>query len=452
MRFIRASLTGTVVSVLGLAVLVWGVWSLSLALEAAGTVGPRVSVGERAVAVATAVIVHGEDFPQISTFGRVVSTRGITLASEPGGRAVHVAEAARAGMAVARGSTLLEVDALPQQSSLDRARALLAEAQADHRAASQAVDLAVAELETARAEHALRQTIEERQASLARRGVVPPSALDEAALAVLASGKALTLRTHGLRAAEIALPRAALAVDRARLAVEDAERALAQTVLRAPFDGVLVRFDAAEGDLLKPGEPFGRLIDPTALEVVFSVTEAQFDRLLGASGLPAGRRAWVLPDAGRSAPWRDEDESVPPRRLPATVVRAGAVVPEGRTGRELVARLDDPRPSLRPGDFVGIEIDEPVLHGVARVPGSAVTEDGRMLLVGPEDRLVEHRVRILRRDGDGLVIDGVGDGARYVLTRRRHLGTGVLVAPYDAGDAAVPVGDAAVSGTATGRG
>jgi multidrug efflux pump subunit AcrA (membrane-fusion protein) len=177
----------------------------------------------------------------------------------------------------------------------------------------------------------------------------------------------------------------------------------------------------APGARRAANEPFGTLIDPTRLEVALHLTAAQFARLQAPDGSLPTLPVTVLPGAGRMAPGTE------PVTLAATLDRPAAEVAEGRTGREVFARLDAPTTLLRPGDFVGVLLHEPVLRAVARLPASAVSETGHVLLVGAGDRLQEQAVRILRREGDSVVVADLPDGARYVTVRRPSLGTGVLI-------------------------
>ncbi len=74
-------------------------------------------------------------------------------------------------------------------------------------------------------------------------------------------------------------------------------------------------------------------------------------------------------------------------------------------------------------------IQEPALYGVAVIPSQAATDDGRILLVGSDNRLTEAKANILRRQDSELVVNGVPFGARYVSKRLPYLAAGVKVEP-----------------------
>ncbi|MBT6275898.1 MAG: hypothetical protein HOI95_17405 [Chromatiales bacterium] len=108
----------------------------------------------------------------------------------------------------------------------------------------------------------------------------------------------------------------------------------------------------------------------------------------------------------------------------------GASNKVGESGRLMFARLRLSRDTvLRPGDFIKAEIAEPPLSDVAVIPATAATEDGRLLVVGNDNRLTEVAARVLRRDGGQLVVTDVPFGKHYVTQRQPQLGRGVKVAP-----------------------
>ncbi|MEM7523879.1 MAG: HlyD family efflux transporter periplasmic adaptor subunit, partial [Pseudomonadota bacterium] len=188
---------------------------------------------------------------------------------------------------------------------------------------------------------------------------------------------------------------------------------------RADFGGLLSDVTASLGALVSPNERLGLLIDPTALEAVFRVTNAQYARLLDDRGALRPIRLVVTLDL--------DDR---PLRLPGVIERASAVIGEGETGRQIYARLELEAGSvLRPGDFVAVEIEEPALTDVATLPAAAVTEAGQLLVLDETDRLRSADVRILRRQGDEVIVADAPEGVRYVASRAPQLGAGVKVRP-----------------------
>jgi hypothetical protein len=119
-----------------------------------------------------------------------------------------------------------------------------------------------------------------------------------------------------------------------------------------------------------------------------------------------------------------------------TLSRAGAAVGDGQTGRQLFATLGS-APGFRPGDFVTVQIEEPPLENVARLPASALNAANEVLVIAEEDRLEVVPVDLLRRQGDDVLIRARGlQGREVVAERTPLLGAGIKVRPLrDAGQA-----------------
>jgi hypothetical protein len=216
---------------------------------------------------------------------------------------------------------------------------------------------------------------------------------------------------------------AVIAVTRARIGLAEAERILGDTVIRAEFGG---RLDGVApvvvGGQVTGNEVLGRVIDPSALEVRFRLSTAQFARLLDAAGA-------VIP-----APVSVRLE-VAGAEIAATgrILRAGASGAEAGGGRVVHAALDGAA-GLRPGDFVTVAVEEPALEGVADLPATAVDAAGRVLALGAEDRLEEVAVEVLRRQGDRVIVaPGALAGREVVAERSPLLGAGIKVRPVRAG-------------------
>ena len=94
-----------------------------------------------------------------------------------------------------------------------------------------------------------------------------------------------------------------------------------------------------------------------------------------------------------------------------------------------MARIDEPK-GFRPGDFVAVNISEPVLERVAVIPAAALGADGTVLVVGEDDRLSSFPVELLRRQGDNVIVRARGlDGMSIVTERSPALGEGIRVRP-----------------------
>ncbi|MEL6679472.1 MAG: HlyD family efflux transporter periplasmic adaptor subunit, partial [Pseudomonadota bacterium] len=379
---------------------------------------------ERTYAVNVADLVLEEAVPVITGYGTVASSRLLELRTGAAGELIELAPDFRDGGAVSAGSLLFQIDPVDARLARDRARTQLVEAEADLTEATTALELAREDARVAVAQRELRAQALARQEDLRGRGVGTDAAVETAALSLAAADQTVVGRRQALLSAEGTLARRGIAVDRARIALEEAERTVANTTARAPFDGLLSEVDAVLGRRVSNNERLGLLIDPASLEVSFLVTNAQFARLLDPQLRLRQMPVTVTLELGDI-----------PFRTSATLVRAGAQVGEGQTGRLLYARLDPAAAGItRPGDFVTVEITEPPLADVARIPATAASADGRVLVLADGNRLEERRAEILRRQGDEIIVSGLSDGLTYVTERQPQLGAGLAVTPVRADD------------------
>ncbi|WP_029008402.1 efflux RND transporter periplasmic adaptor subunit [Azospirillum halopraeferens] len=159
--------------------------------------------------------------------GRTEASRSVELRAEVRGR-VEAVPVPR-GAAVTQGDVLVRLAVNDREAQLDQARALLEQRRIEHRAA-----------------------------------------------------RSLNTRGHNT---DIQLAQAAAALEAAQAAVRKAEVDLANTVIRAPFDGVLDRRPVELGDFLDTGNPVATVVDLDPVRVVGFASERQVGNLrAGGSG------------------------------------------------------------------------------------------------------------------------------------------------------------------------
>ncbi|MGG7644836.1 efflux RND transporter periplasmic adaptor subunit [Rhodovulum sp. YNF3179] len=428
MRFLRRSLVGLFLAGLTLGLLALAGQGVMTALQERWSEAPPERPARERVFAVNVIPVVGTDIrPVMTAFGEIRSRRTLDLRAAVGGPVVELAADFEEGGSVAAGQLLLRIDPADAQSALDVARTDLSEAEAELRDAVRALALARDELRAAADQARLRDQALARQRDLLGRGVGTEAAVETAELAASAAEQAVLAKRQAIAQAEARVDQARNAVARREIGQAEAERRLADTELRAEFAGTLSDVAVVEGGLVAANERVARLIDPRALEVSFRVSTSQYARLLD--------------DTGRLRP-------VPVRvKLDnfgidlvahGQVSRAGAAVGEGQTGRLIFATLDGKTAiGFRPGDFVAVEIEEPELPNVAVLPATAVDAAGTVLVLGEDDRLLERRVEILRKQRNDVIVRAPDlHGAEVVAERTPLIGAGIRVRPVRAGDRA----------------
>ena len=246
--------------------------------------------------------------------GYVVARRQATVSAKITGRVAEVL--IEEGQKVSAGDIIARLDDSMTRAALEQARAQLAQA--------------LASLEAARIALADARPIYERNVKQHAAGVISTQAFEDARAAY-----------HAVEA-DLAVKERAVDVARANLAI--AERNQEDTIVRAPFDGIVTVKAAQPGEIVSPvsaGGGFTRtgictIVDMSSLEVEVDVSENFINRVQ--PGQPAVIRLNAYPD------WEIPAEviAVVPTadRARATVkVRVGFKERDGRILPEMGARV-----------------------------------------------------------------------------------------------------------------
>lgn len=274
------------------------------------------------------------------------------------------------GEAVREGQPLARIDPLQQQQSLRVAEAALAAAQAQESVARQAA---------------------ERAAAMLARGVGTRAARD---------------------AADETLASAVTAVEQAETEVSVARRAVSDTLLLAPFDGVVTAREADPGQIIGPAQPVLRLARVDTLRAVFQTPD--HPRLADALGV----RVTLHPI------------DYPQVEMTAHVTEIAPLIDPLTGSVEVRAVIDNPEAAdLSLGAPVRGQMAFTAGHGIW-VPAAALMRKGdqpAVWVVDTEDRVNLRPVTIDRYDTAGVCVSGglepgeivVAAGAQLVYPGRR---------------------------------
>ncbi|KIN77752.1 efflux RND transporter periplasmic adaptor subunit [Sulfitobacter mediterraneus] len=422
MRFLRQSMIGLFLAALTFGLLAYAVSLVGGALrERLADEAKAPPARERVFAVNVQMAQAQDVTPVLQSFGEVQSRRLLELRAAGSGRVIGLAEGFEDGGTVVAGQELVQLDPADAQSAVDRASNDLSDAEAAVRDADRNLALARDELAAAEDQASLRERALIRQQDLAERGVGTTAATETAELAVSAAQQAVLSRRQALAQGQTRVDQAATGLARSRIALAEARRRLEDTTLTAPFDGTLSSTNVVVGRLVSANERLAELIDPDDLEVSFRLSTAQFARLLDdQGGLIRADVDVILDVAGVDLTAKGR------------ISRAAAAAGEGSTGRLIFAALGS-APGFKPGDFVTVQVREPELPGVVRLPASAVDAGGEVLVLNAEDRLEAVQVTVLRNQGDDVLVRGPILGREVVEARSPLLGAGIAVKPLRRG-------------------
>ena len=315
--------------------------------------------------------------------GIVEPLRTTKLAAEVAGRVVEVSPRLEVGERFAEGDLLVRLEDADYKDAVIQAEASLADA------------LALLVTEKARAEQARRDW-----EKLGNKE--PPTDL--------------VLRQPQLASAEARVSAATGALDKAR-------RDLERTRILAPFAGRLSVKQTELGSYLAPGSPVAELTSTGAhrVRLPISVEDLAF--------LPKGADHAEIPvtleadAAGQRHAWEGK------------ILRTEGEVERGTRSVYLVAEAVEKGAGdlLQPGLFVRASIVGVTLDEVFRVPRSAFLDRDRLLLIDAENRLRFREVKIVRADGNDLLVSaGLAKGDRICRTTLAAPVEGMEVRPVTA--------------------
>lgn len=317
--------------------------------------------------------------------GTVKARRRAQLAPEVGGRILSITH--REGERVKAGEILMRLDASLNEAQVTLSRRELQAVEAQREEACLAVERSRREL--ARLSH------------LAKEGIVSTDALDAAQTATAT--------------AEASCRSARAAVEQARAGVDLSSQRVLQSVIRAPFDGIVGDLSVEVGEWTTPSPPgmpippVMDVLDPDSIYISAPMDEVDSARV------QTGQPVRVTIDA------------FPGRSFAGHVLRVAPFVldvEEQNRTVEIEVSLDDPGAvRLLPGTSADVEVVLEVRPDVLRVPTPALLEGGKLLVVqkdGTTGRLEERKVRTGLRNWDWTeVVEGLSPGEVVVVSLDR---------------------------------
>jgi RND family efflux transporter MFP subunit len=333
--------------------------------------------------------------------GYIVARRQATVASKLIGRVVEVS--IEEGQKVEKDQIIGRLDDSNYRANLEQARAQLAQAEANLHASQIAFDDA--------------KPIFQRNEQQMKAAVISAQTFDAAKATYNAAEADLAVRTRG-----VALARAGLEV---------AQRNLDDTIVRAPFTGVVTVKAAQAGEIVSPSSAgggytrtgIGTIVDMNSLEVEVDVSENFINR--------------VRPDQ----PATVKLNAYPDWEIPAHVI---AIIPTADRSKATVKvrvgfQQGDPRVLPDMGARVSFlseatkDASNATQRAVAAVliPPEAVQpngDTGTVFIINGNNTVERRVVRLGARTSDGqLVLSGLPSGSRVASSNLAALSDGVKI-------------------------
>lgn len=346
---------------------------------------PRLEVTpapERVWYVEVAPAEHRTRQPQLNLFGEVVAGRRSELRPAVAGDMVVIGENFREGALVRKGELLVQIDPFDYETGLAEQRSMLKESEVK-------LEMLRRELKRANELYAANNVSEQ-----------------------------------FLDGAELDVAQQEAIVEQREIGVRRAARDLQDTRLVAPFDGVVHNVNAAIGKNFSGfgADIVGELIDTSQIEVRFTLSNAQYGRLLESDESIVGRPARIRWEVGDSSFEYD-----------AEIRRVGGEITSTTGGVEAYAVIDagDDPILLRPGAFVRVSLSDRAFSDALQAPDTTLYGDDMVYIV-EDDRLAARTIEVLGYAGSDVLFRSAGDtpirdGDRIVTTQLREAGPGSRV-------------------------
>ncbi|MGR3501073.1 efflux RND transporter periplasmic adaptor subunit [Pseudaestuariivita sp.] len=333
-------------------------------------------------------------------FGTVVAKERTGLSYTAGGCITEVSTDALRSQRASAGQVLVRLDDRRAQLALRTARARLAELEGLVEERDLGIASAIADGERRQAELEFVTREHQRNSVMLGRGLINETTMDVVERRFMDAGFAADRAQEAIISARAAKRRAEIARDIGALEVDNAELTAELLVLRAPYDGVLVDFDAAVGDCVQNGGEAAQLYAPAekSVETFFLVSRLS---AMGPSGIGTGQPVGftrVNGDVcGGTVRWVDTEADLETQYVKATLDVDGACA----------SRL-----------FLNEAVEVTAGHtgdGVYHVPEAAVEGEAVLSLVGQGDTVSLTPVEVLDVQGGIAAIRYTGEAALHVL-------------------------------------
>ena len=333
----------------------------------------------------------------IVAYGTVNVHQQLIVKPEISGRVVKLNPRLVIGETLDKDAALLQIDPRDYQVAVNEQRASLAKAEFDLQ-----VELG-------------NQAVAKREWSL----------LNPSAGEVNALSRQLALRHPHLKEKRIALAAAKSRLRRAQLN-------LRRTVLRAPFNALVLDESVEIGQLINTRSTVATLVGTDEFRVQVSVPIRQLDWIaFPGAGRPQGSPVRVI---------RERGGSEPVVRQGTVVELLGDVTENGRMAQVLVS-IADPLELAKPaqgrqplllGEYVRVEIEGPELRDVVTVPRDAIREGSRVWVKTAENQLDVRPVEIvLSRKDTVLISQGLRAGEEIITSQVPAAIPGLLLQTVD---------------------
>lgn len=390
------------------------------------------------VPVEATTALMGDQRPLVSLFGEVTAGRAVDIRPPVSGEVIEINPALSAGSRVDEDELLFAVDPFDVEVALAEARANLAQTEATIAESEARLVSERAQLDIAQEQLVLARNDLSRAEQLRQGGTLTARQVEDRTLVVSQREQAVSQRVNNIAIEEARLEQQQAVRTRQELGVTRAERSLGDTAVRAPFAGVIRSSTVESGRIVAANDVAVSMYDDTALDVRFTLTDAQYGRIATDSDPLIGRQVSLVWTVGNID-----------YAYTAAVSRIGADIAADRGGVDVFARIETSEAAvqLRPGAFVAVSVPDRLYRNAIRLPETALFGSDTMYVI-EESQLARRTVQVAAFEGNDVIVSGgLADGEQVLTTRMSNVEEGLGVSVTNAGpgspnEAGTPVSQA----------
>ncbi|MGB5444614.1 MAG: efflux RND transporter periplasmic adaptor subunit [Psychromonas sp.] len=321
-------------------------------------------------------------------YGEALPHYAITYSAEVNGRVEQLMPSFATGNLVKKGDILAKLENISYQQAVAQAKS----------------DLAQAELDLLEEQ----KTGEQARLEWKRSGL---------------SGKPSSLLV--LRAPQLAAQQAV--VENAKYSLKKAQQDLDKTVIKAPFDALVVETNIQPGSYLQTGTAVAQLYSTDRVEIEIPLSAKQW------ANLPKISNKELLQTASDKWPVtlysEDGDNS-----WDGYVTRIEQHVDSTSRQRSLIVAVDNPfaeKVGLFPGTFVQAHIEGAVLDNTWELPASAISQQGELWFITEDNQLNKVPAHKVFEKADSVYVTAIEDllSAKIIKRPLSSYVVGMLVVP-----------------------
>ncbi|MBL4599190.1 MAG: efflux RND transporter periplasmic adaptor subunit [Rhizobiaceae bacterium] len=356
--------------------------------------------------------------PIMTVYGETTASRTVDLRALVAGEVISVHPNLQIGEHVQAGEALLEVDHFNYEGALREAKANRDETVARIAEYQARIDGEKSKLLNLLVQLGLAEKDLQRIQSLRERGTSTQKQVDDRMLIVSQRKQLATQTKLNVVSENAKLDQQRAILARLKWRMNQAERKLRDTVLTAPFSGIISNAQVDVGKMLGANDVVVTIYQADKMDVRFTLTDQLFGRIQTDKEGLIGRKVKVV--------WVVGGEE---RVFPAVIDRIGAQISSAKGGIEVYATIlgDMKIAGVRPGAFVEIRVPDKTYNAHVRMPESAVY-NGNTIYVSVDGKLQRRAVKVSGYDGEYVLVgEGVAQGDKILTTRIAEISEGLAV-------------------------